>query len=224
MQGDGKEAKEKAPGRPRRRRHVGGTVDGLWGVCLWQVVALVLLGLLVTFMVESHTPAVWNACGEAMWALLLARVLCSGLEWMGRVAFVVLDVETPLRACLGEPPLRSYEEGGVCELCVGPDVWGTSCLLVFGLAYKLAFAIAFTVVLPAAVSAGAPIPCLRALENASFTRSYVLAVAGWIYLVTDWIGACAYCILLLCGSNANVDDDDDDADEDGEGAVHIGLV
>jgi hypothetical protein len=215
----------------RRRRHVGATVEGLWGVCLWQVVALVMLGLLITFTVESHTPEVAAACGGAMWALILARVVCSGLEWMGRVAFVVLDVETPLRACLGEPPLRNDEEGGFCELCVGPGAWGTSCLLVFGLMYKLAFAIALTVVLPEAVVDRAPVPCLRALENASFTRSYVLAVAGWIYLVTDWIGACGYCILLLCGGSSgssgssNSSDADDNDDDDGAGGgVTIGLI
>ena len=55
-------------------------------------------------------------------------------------------------------------------------------MLMSGL-YKLAFAIAFTVILPAAVSRG----CTQVSSS-----WYALAVVAWIFLVVDWIGAVAW--------------------------------
>jgi hypothetical protein len=54
--------------------------------------------------------------------------------------------------------------------------------------FKLAFAIAFTVVLPAAVSSG----CTQVSSN-----WYALVVISWIFLVLDWIAAVAGFIIAL---------------------------
>jgi hypothetical protein len=54
--------------------------------------------------------------------------------------------------------------------------------------FKLAFAIAFTVVLPAAVSSG----CTHVSSN-----WYALVVISWIFLVLDWIAAVGGFIIAL---------------------------
>ncbi len=57
---------------------------------------------------------------------------------------------------------------------------------------KLAFAIAFTVVLPAAVASG----CTQVSSN-----WYALVVVSWIFLVIDWIAAVAGFIIALTAGN-----------------------
>ena len=57
-------------------------------------------------------------------------------------------------------------------------------LMIMNAIYRLAFAIAFTVVLPAAVSRG----CTHVSSS-----WYALVVVAWIFLVIDWIGAVSQC-------------------------------
>lgn len=58
---------------------------------------------------------------------------------------------------------------------------------------KLAFAIAFTVILPAAVASG----CTEVSRN-----WYALVVVSWIFLVIDWIAAVAGFIIALTASGS----------------------
>jgi hypothetical protein len=73
-------------------------------------------------------------------------------------------------------------------LVSGVSVPPQGSLMIFYTLYKLAFAIALTVVVPAAVSGGC------ADESRSW---YALIVFGWIFLVIDWIIAVSGCINVV---------------------------
>jgi hypothetical protein len=134
-------------------------------LCL-RLACVVCLLFVFVLLQGSNTPAVTTACGGALWIYMLLRAL----GWM-------LEL---LQLCC----CTMYQLGAE-----GEEIHSLSSLWYVELAYLIycvGFALYATFVVPSALVDRAP-ACECALNEASFTGTYTLAVFAWLFLVVDWL-------------------------------------
>lgn len=129
---------------------------------------------------QTYTIIIKSISGILSFAFLIAMIVLLGISRSENDRGACGSELWPLilvRIICNEVESLIMLVSGVSSPPLGP-------LMIMGALYKLAFAVAFTVVLPAAVSGG----CTQVSSS-----WYALVVVSWIFLVVDWIGAVSWC-------------------------------